>query len=195
MTPGPADDATLWARARAGDGRAFGELFDRHHDRVFRAALRALDAADAEDAVAATYLELWRLRERARLVDGSLLPWLLATVHNVARNLARSRRRYRAFLARIPADDAVRSPEELTVAEFEAFERGRRAASLLAQLSRADSQVLTLAGVDELSIPQLAATLGISVDAAKQRLSRARRRARALDDARSGREAAEGVAP
>jgi RNA polymerase sigma-70 factor (ECF subfamily) len=195
MRPTASDDAMLWARARAGDGRAFGELFDRHRDRVFRSTLRTLDPTDAEDAVAATFLELWRLRERARIVEGSLLPWLLATSHNVARNLARSRRRYRAFLARVPADDAAPSAEELTVAEFEAFERGRRAASVLARLSPADAQLLTLVTVDDLSVAQLAAVLGISTDAAKQRLSRARRRARTLHDAVAGQEAAEGTAP
>lgn len=186
-------DASLWARARGGDGRAFAELFDRHRDRVFRAALRTLDPTDAEDAVAVAFLELWRLRERARIVEGSLLPWLLATVHNVARNLARSRRRYRAFLARIPADDAAPSPEDITVAEAETFERGRRAASVLAQLSPGDARVLTLLTVDELSIVEVAAVLGISIDAAKQRISRARRRARALDEAGGGRRAAEGA--
>jgi RNA polymerase sigma-70 factor (ECF subfamily) len=193
MMPAPTDDTSLWARARSGDGRAFAELFDRHRDRVFRAALRTLDPTDAEDAAAAAFLELWRLRERARLVEGSLLPWLLATVHNVARNLERSRRRYRAFLARIPTGDAAPSPEDITVAEADAFERGRRAASLLAQLSQADAQVLTLLTIDELSIAELAAVLGISIDAAKQRISRARRRARALDEAGSGHRAAEGA--
>lgn len=185
-------DAALWARARAGDGRSFGELFDRHRDRVFRSALRTLDASDAEDAVAATFLELWRLRDRVRVVDGSVLPWLLATSHNVARNLARSRRRHRAFLARLPRDDDPRTPEELTVAEFDAFERSRRAASLLHGLPRSDAELLTLVGVEELGIAEVAELLGITTDAAKQRVSRARRRARTLAD-QGGHEAAEGA--
>jgi len=187
-------DAELWHRAEQGDGRAFAAIFDRHRDRLFRSALRAIaNPADAEDAVAATFLELWRLRSRVRLVDGSLLPWLLATGHNVARNLTRSRRRYRAFLARIPRDDDARSAEDLTVDEFEAFERSRQAEELLAGLSQADAELLTLVGVEELSVAEVAALHGISVDAAKQRISRARRRARRLADAGGGLGAAEGA--
>ncbi|WP_396133584.1 RNA polymerase sigma factor [Arthrobacter sp. 1088] len=45
---------------------------------------------DAEDATAAAFLELWRRREGVRLVDGSILPWLLVTTTNTARNLQRS---------------------------------------------------------------------------------------------------------
>lgn len=188
-------DAALWSRARGGDGRAFGALFDRHRDRMLRSASRSLgDPTDAEDAVAATFLELWRRRERVRLVDDSLLPWLFATCGNVVRNLQRSRRRYRAFLARVPRDDDARSAEEVTVEGLEAFDRAREVTAVLSRLSRADAELLTLIGLEELSIIQVAELLGISADATKQRISRARRRARKLDaEAGSGRGAAEGA--
>lgn len=190
----PLSDAELWRRANDGDGRAFAEIFDRHRDRVHRSALRTIaNPSEAEDAVAAAFLELWRLRARVRLVDDSLLPWLLATAHNVARNQARSRRRYRAFLARIPLDDDVRSAEELTVDQFESFERAQQAARVLARLPRADAELLTLVGVEELSIADVATLLGITTDAVKQRISRARRRARGLVDTGGGLGAAEGV--
>jgi RNA polymerase sigma-70 factor (ECF subfamily) len=187
-------DAILWALARGGDAAAFGELFDRHRDRVFRSAVRSLDVQEAEDAVAVTFLELWRRREAVRLVDGSLQPWLLATSHNVARNLARGRRRYRAFLARIPLDEAARSPEDITLDEAEEFERRRAAAAVLAALPHADAELLTLVTIEELSVAEVAKLLGISTDAAKQRISRARRRARGLA-VTHGQEAAEGAKP
>jgi RNA polymerase sigma-70 factor (ECF subfamily) len=40
-----------------------------------------------------------------------VLPWLLVTASNVARNTARARRRYRAFLAALPSAQAVRDAE------------------------------------------------------------------------------------
>lgn len=56
------DDADLWARSLRGDGRAFAGLFDRHRDRVFRSVLRlVVTTHEAEDVVATTFLELWRL--------------------------------------------------------------------------------------------------------------------------------------
>lgn len=181
VSPESASDASLWADARRGHGDSFGMLFDRHRDRLFHAALRDLgDPDDAEDAVAASFLELWRRRDAARIVDGSLLPWLLVTVHNVSRNLTRHRRRYRSFIRRLPVPETVRSTEEATIEAADRFEHARQARELLARLAPADAQILTLVAIEELPLDQVASALGISVDAAKQRLSRARRRGRDL---------------
>ncbi|HMJ80991.1 MAG TPA: sigma factor, partial [Candidatus Dormibacteraeota bacterium] len=48
----------LVARARAGDRQAFGELYDRYAERVFRFALARLpEPADAEDLVQRVFLK------------------------------------------------------------------------------------------------------------------------------------------
>lgn len=84
------DEAATWRKAVAGDGDAFGLLFDAHQHRVYRHALRMLrDRHDAEDVLAATFLELWRRRDAVRPVDGSVLPWLLVTAGNLSLNQAR----------------------------------------------------------------------------------------------------------
>ncbi|MGH2910056.1 MAG: hypothetical protein ACRDK8_12235 [Solirubrobacteraceae bacterium] len=51
---------------------------------------------------ASTFLELWRRRADVRLVDQSVLLWLLITATNLSRNAARGTRRYRQFLQRLP---------------------------------------------------------------------------------------------
>lgn len=67
--------ADLWRRCATGDGEAFGLLFDRHRERVFRHACRlAASRQDAEGLVATAFLELWRLRDRVRMADDSVLP-------------------------------------------------------------------------------------------------------------------------
>lgn len=79
------------------------KLFDRHRDRVFGHACRLVESRyDAEDVTASAFLELWRRRGDVRLVEGSVLPWLLVTTGNVARNSRRGTRRYRQFLSRLP---------------------------------------------------------------------------------------------
>ncbi len=104
-------DEVLWDRSLTGDGEAFGLLFDRHRERVFRHACRLADTRqDAEDVVASAFLELWRCRAKVRLVDGSVLAWLLVTTTNLGRNAARSRRRYRQFLDRLPVRNTSRTP-------------------------------------------------------------------------------------
>ncbi len=96
-------DAELWRRSLDGDGQAFGLLFDRHRARVYAHACRlASTRHDAEDVVASAFLELWRRRADARLVDGSVLPWLLIAATNIGRNAARGTRRHRQFLDRLP---------------------------------------------------------------------------------------------
>jgi len=88
------DEAVLWSRARSGDGRAFAAVFDAHRDRTFRHVLRLVASAhDAEDVVAGTFFELWRRRDTVPVVDGSVLPWLLVTAGNLARNAGRGLRR------------------------------------------------------------------------------------------------------
>ena len=84
-------EAALWSAARQADERAFAGVFDLHRDRVFRHAMRLADTrADAEDVVAMAFTDLWRRRDDVRVVDGSVLPWLLVTAANLSRNSHRS---------------------------------------------------------------------------------------------------------
>ncbi len=108
-------ESELWTRSLGGDSAAFGELFDKHRDRVFRHAFRLVgNVHDAEDAAATVFLELWRRRKQVRVVDGSILPWLLVTATNTCRNIQRAARRYRTFIDALPRDpDSLGAEEEL----------------------------------------------------------------------------------
>lgn len=107
-------DRAVWSAVLDGDGRSFGLIFDRHRDRVFRHLLWAgAEPSDAEDLTATVFLELWRKRASARVVDESLLPWLLATATNVSRNSARAKRRYRRLLSALPLPASETDPVQL----------------------------------------------------------------------------------
>lgn len=162
-------DAAVWARAVDGDGEAFGRIFDRHRDRVLRHGLRlAPTRSDADDLVAITFFEAWRNRERVRVVDGSVLPWLLVTATNVARNLRRGAHRYAALLERLPPGEHGADPAD-SAAEHDVVAH-------LARLSRPDRQVLILCVLEGYSERDAAAALGVAAGTVKSRLSRARRR-------------------
>ncbi len=109
------DEGDAWSRTLDHDSRAFAAIFDRHEGRVFRHSLRLTESYhDAEDVTAASFFELWRRRDRVRLVAGSTLPWLLVTATNISRNSRRSLRRYRAVLDRLPRGlDADSAPPDL----------------------------------------------------------------------------------
>jgi RNA polymerase sigma factor (sigma-70 family) len=162
-------DADEWTAAVAGDGEAFGRIFDRHRDRIWRHGLRlAPTTSDADDLVAITFFEAWRNRESVRVVEGSVLPWLLVTATNVGRNLRRSANRYTALLERLPpADHAADPADALELSDI---------TTRLMRLSVADRQVLTLCVIEGYSERDAAAALGIAAGTVKSRLSRARRR-------------------
>lgn len=174
MPTGGSDEDT-W---RAADGAtALAALYDRHADRVYGHCLRQLGSVpDAEDATAATFLTAWRRRDAIRFVDGSALPWLLVTATNTARNLARTQRRHRAWLARLPhadvepdlADDVARRADAAGSGVVRAF----RSLGSDAQV------VLTLCDVEGLGYEQAALALGVPVGTVRSRLSRARERLR-----------------
>ena len=166
----PGTDAEDWALVLGGDGEAFGRIFDRHKEPVRRQVRRLLPGrqADAEDALAVVFLEAWRKRARVRVVQGSLLPWLLVTANNVARNSRRSRLRYEALLARLPEPSGAVDPSVL------ADEEG--VLSALRRLSLADQQVLTLCLLEGWSERDAAAALSIAPGTVKSRLHRAKQR-------------------
>lgn len=162
-------DAEGWHRAIAGDGAAFGVLFDRHRPRVQRHLHRLLTSpADVEDAVAIVFLEAWRRRHAVRLVDDSLVPWLLVTGTNVANNVRRGRRRYQALLDRLPEV----SPSFVDAAAYE----GADALGAMRRLSLTDQQVLTLCVLEEWSEREAAAALQVRPGTVKSRLHRAKKR-------------------
>ena len=164
-------DEDDWALVVAGDGEAFGRIFDRHRDRVRRHSLRlAPTPGEAEDVVSLTFLEAWRKREKIRFVDRSILPWLLKTATYTCLNLARSERRHRIALSKLPAADPSFDPPELgdDGAIFAAMRR----------LGAPDQEIITLCVLEQLSAEEAASLLGIRASSARSRLSRARSRLR-----------------
>ena len=165
-------ETELWARAQAKDSLAYAELFDLHSARVYRRALGMLgNVHDAEDVTAAAFFELWRKHRAVRLVEGSVLPWLLVTVVNLSRNHVRGVARYRAAISAIPRGEHAVDPADVV-------ERCVDGAAALSSLSRTDAALLVLTAVEGLTISEAAAALGLRPGAARMRLSRLREQRR-----------------
>ncbi|SEI12185.1 MULTISPECIES: RNA polymerase sigma factor [unclassified Leifsonia] len=171
------DEASVLERVRGGDADAFGELFDLHHDRVFRQAIRLTSSLhDAEDVTAVVFLEAWRRRDAMRVVNDSVVAWLLVTTNFVFRNYARASRRYRDGLQQLPPPE--NAPDHADVVDDRIDRDSRRAAlrTALASLPRRDQDILTLCVLEELSMADAAAALGVAPGTVKSRLSRAKAR-------------------
>jgi RNA polymerase sigma factor (sigma-70 family) len=179
------DDESVWVRARDGDADAFTAIYDRHHDRVYRHSLRlAPTVHDTEDVVALVFLEAWRRRAYVRIVDGSVLPWLLVTANYVAANASRSARRHRIAMAKLPVQESIDDATDDVLERIDGTGRERRLRAAFAHLSSNDRDVLTLCVVHELPLASAATALRVPVGTVKSRLSRAKDRlARLTGDA------------
>ena len=172
----PADtEASLLARAQAGDAGAFERLSGAYADRVFMLLLRLLgDRSEAEDVTQEVMLRAWQGITRFR-GQSSYFTWLYRIAVNEA-NRALERR------SRRPAGVAI-GPDELQLPAPAALDPSRQAENselrrALAELPPSRRTVLLLRDVERLSMQEAAEIAGISQAAFKTRLHQARLRVR-----------------
>jgi RNA polymerase sigma factor (sigma-70 family) len=169
----------MWAAALEHDGAAFGRLFDTHRHAVFRQALRLVASpADAEEVAASAFFELWRKRASIRLVNGSVLPWLLVTTANLSRNSHRALVRREVLLRRAPRDTDDREARA-----FERIDDDLLRSDLVTALRRLppdDAALVTMTALEGYRVQEVAPLLGLTENAARVRLHRAHKRLRGL---------------
>jgi RNA polymerase sigma factor (sigma-70 family) len=168
------DDGVLVARLRAGDAAAFDEVYDAYRPRVFAFLLRMTRSRSlAEDLLDETWLRLVRHATRL-LPDTALGPWLFTVARNLCWNHRRDSLLEESFAADLltlwPSPVPWPSPFDLAVAS----ELERRLERALSTLSPQYREVLLLVGHEGLTPADAAAVCGISPEALRQRLSRAR---------------------
>ena len=167
----PSVDALLTA-ARGGDVAALNELLVSHRQGVYRYGLQVCRTTeDAEDAVQET---LWAAAGALKTFRGaatSITSWLFTIVRRECLRLLEGHRR-----APVPLEEAEGVPSGAPVPEeaVDAILANELLAAALADLDPSYRDVILLRDIQELSAPEAAMRLGISVDALKSRLHRAR---------------------
>lgn len=170
-------EAELAERLRSGDADALTEVFDRHADRIYRHCFRlTADRADAEDATATVFLEVWRHRQRVQVHDGTVAPWLYGVATNVCRNLTRGRRRHLRAVARLPRPDEQPDHADRVVERLDTEHRAREVLAAIDRLPQRERDVVALVAWSGLTYEAAAAALDVPVGTVRSRLSRARRR-------------------
>ena len=150
----------------------FARMYDDLYDQVHAFCARRVGYADADDATADVFAAVWR---RIADVNGDQhRAWVFAIARGVVLNHWRSKRRKQRLadrvggLRRTTPDD----PETVVVRR----DQDAAVINALRQLPKRDQEVLMLSTWDDLSAPEIAVVLDINVNAAQQRLSRARKR-------------------
>jgi RNA polymerase sigma-70 factor, ECF subfamily len=163
---------------RAREAGAFEELYDRYRSQIWRFLARLTGGGPStEDLFQETWLAAAR---RAHLLreDTEPLRWLYTIAHNKHRNDLRSwvqEIRKGAELGAHPAPEPPR-PDDAASAQLE-IERVRLA---MTRLPAAHREVLALCACEGLESDDAAAILGLTPEAVRKRLSRARAELAAL---------------
>jgi len=164
----------LVERLRGGDTAAFDAVFDAYHAALFRFLCRLGRRRDvAEDLLEETWLRLVA-NVRSLRPDTHLGPWLFTVARNLYWSYCRAHLPREARTVELldfwPLADERPSPFE-SAAASELQERLERA---LAALPPRHREVLLLVAVEGLTGPEAAAVCGVTPEAFRQRLSRAR---------------------
>jgi RNA polymerase sigma factor (sigma-70 family) len=175
MTPMDRDaELALVERLRLGDEAAFDTVYDAFNLRLFTFLLRLTRRHHvAEDLLEETWLRLVKHARRLR-PDTRLGPWLFTVARNLHVSYVRSRMIEDSaavgLMALWPISVLRSSPFEATAAN----ELERRIERVLASLPPASREVLLLVGVAGLDHSDAADVCGITPEALRQRLRRAR---------------------
>jgi RNA polymerase sigma-70 factor (ECF subfamily) len=174
----PTDEELMATYIEQGSGSAFAELYLRYEGRLFGFFVKRLLPSmrdRATDLFQKTWLKVHA--SRARYEKGRRFsPWLYSIALNTLRDeLKRKDSKENAGEEEL---ETIASPED-TEENFAKKEDAARLESALSQLSGPDREALLLSDWEGFSPDELAELWKVSNVAARQRVSRARKRARA----------------
>ena len=170
-----ASDDTL-ARRVGSEPSAFGVLYQRYADRVFRHCYRKLGTREAaEDATSLVFTKALSAIGRFDADRGSFAAWLFSIANNVLADQFRAERRYQTTTELPDPVDPSQTPEEVALAQEQSGDL-RRALAKLAPREREVIE-LRLAG---LSSSEIGVVLGCRSNTVSQAQFRAIGRLRTL---------------
>lgn len=164
-----ANDEDLMLAYAKGQPEAFDELFARYGRKIYNLFLRALrNTETAGDLVQETFLRVIEARKRYQPTR-TFASWLYTIAMNLLRDQFRRSKRQRVIEELSETSLEMRVPEP----EVELSERRAAVQKAVHALPEEQREVVLLAKYQGLSYAEIAAILGISAAAAKQRAYRA----------------------
>ena len=154
----PDEDAPLIARARAGEAAAFGALYDRYVEAVYRYVFyRVRETAEAEDVTSEVFMKALRAMPRYETRQ-PFLAWLYRIARNAVIDRARRRRTQVSFEDALahPNADRILDPDATLFRQVDA-ETLRGA---IRQLTPLQQEVIVLRYVEGLDTRAIARIVG-----------------------------------
>jgi RNA polymerase sigma-70 factor (ECF subfamily) len=170
VAAGDVDDAVLVLAAQA-DPDAFGTLYRRYRDRVYRyLRLRVSSDDEAADLTQQVFLNALTALPRYRERGAPFAAWLFRIAHNLAANAQRGRGRTIAWerLSGIALESSADDPEAVVLRR----ERLARLQALFDELDAGKQELLALRFGAGLSAREIAPVVGKREAAVKKQLTR-----------------------
>ncbi|HWC27280.1 MAG TPA: RNA polymerase sigma factor, partial [Solirubrobacteraceae bacterium] len=172
-------DAQLARRAARGDQRGFAEIFERHHQAVYRYCRSILgNSEDAADALQNTMAAVLRSLD-GETRDIALKPWLFRIAHNEAHSILRRSR------PQTELDDTQPCTRSGVEAGVLASEQLRQVVADVQALPDRQRRALTMRELNDLEYAEIAAVFGVAEGAARQAVHEARTMLHELSEGRA----------
>jgi len=170
------DDDGLIARVAAGDDLALRELFSRHAPWLAARLRVVLPAADVEDVLQEAFLGVWRGAGGYR-PDGRASAWLWGIARRQAAMFLRHRGPAGLMVPAVVEAELgeVADPTEALLSRMDL----ENAVAALGPPGASDRETWQLLSVEDRSVAEVAALMGVPVGTVKSRAHRARRMLRA----------------
>ncbi len=177
-------DVQLMLQVRGGSASAFEQLVLRYQGRLLTVLEHLVGNRQlAEDLAQDVFLRVFRARERY-LPEAKFSTWLFTIANNVASNALRSRSRRKevGVPAPSPSDTAIFGLDQMAVAAsglmptriLDRSEASEVVRAALESLGERQKMALLLSKFEGMSYQEIAQTMGLTVQATKSLLSRAR---------------------
>jgi RNA polymerase sigma-70 factor (ECF subfamily) len=176
---GPSTDFELTQAAAEGDMRAFEEIYQRHHRRVYSICLRMLqNAAEAEDLTQDVFIQLYRKVGSFR-GDSAFTTWLhRLTVNQVLMHFRKRNVKFERTTEEgetpVQIVSGTENPFRMPIVDKIALDNA------IAQLPEGYKNVFVLHDVEGFEHEEVARILGCSVGTSKSQLHKARLKMRKL---------------
>ena len=168
------EDKELVSRIKTGDKSAFDELYDKYHLSLYRNAyLITGRQQDAEDVLQETFVTAFFHIKELKNAD-SLKAWLFRIMTRQAVKSCKKGAR------EIPDETVVEQSDLRTLADHEEYDHAERIArrnemqKLLSEIDYKHREVIVLYYYEEMSVSEIAKTLGCFEGTVKSRLHAAR---------------------
>ncbi len=141
-------DQELVSRAASGDSGAFGTLYDRYLDAIYRYVYyRVADSMEAEDLTEKVFLKALTGLANQKTELRNFRSWLFTIAHHEVVDHYRRRKELLSLESAHSLNDGTHTPEQ----EVEAREKAAQVALAIASLKPEYQQVITLRFINGLS--------------------------------------------